>query len=434
MNVFDSPGSSREGMGMSGGAAGDCPAGTVLIVKSNLEPYRLPFYDGLQRRLARERMRLRVAVPVNRCFGREASWLVPVPGGDVRIAGRILSWQRILEYARGAQLVIAQQCARELTNYWLLALRRLHGYRLALWGHGIDFQQGWTAPVTELIKRKIFATVDYWFAYTPGVAEILRSRGYPAERICTVFKSVDTAVEFRRHQGIAVQQKHALRDSLGIRSGARVVSYCGSLYKAKRLDFLVQACRRIRCSGVDVHLLLIGDGKERERLDGMSRDETWIHLAGSAYGESKALYLASSECMAIPGIVGLAVVDAFAHECPLVTTCLPSHGPEIEYLVPGVNGMKSANNLEAFAAALRQVLSDEDLRARLRDGCRRAAANITMENMVERFAAGALAALRLPHYRRGPAPVPQAGNCHPCLQQTTQNPAAAMADRSRTTR
>lgn len=369
---------------------------TVLIVKSNLELYRLPFYTDLAVRLSRDGVCLRVAVPVSRCHGAAAPWLTPVPGGNLRIAGRVLSWQNILEHARGAQLVIAQQCARELTNYCLLALRRTCGYRLALWGHGTDFQRAWTAPVAEFIKRQIFATVDFWFAYTPGVAGIIRAYGYPPERICTVFNSVDTASEARLHRSIAGEQKRALRARLGLAPNARLVSYCGALYREKRLDFLVEACRAVRRSGLDAHLLLIGDGPERRRLEAMSGGETWIHLAGAAYGEPKALYLAASDCMAIPGVVGLAVVDAFAHQCPLVTTNLPGHGPEIEYLRPGSNGMMSPNTLEAFAAALHDVLSDEGLRVRLQEGCRRAATAITMENMVERFAAGVLEALRLP--------------------------------------
>ena len=374
----------------------DSDARKVLIVKSNLERFRLPFYSGLEKRLAQENVQLRVAVPVNRCGSCTASWLVPVRGGNIQIAGKTLSWQRVLGYARGSQLVIAQQCAQELTNYYLLALRKTCGYRLALWGHGADFQRTWTTPVTHLIKRKIFDTVDFWFAYTPGVAKIVESWGFPRDRICSVFNSVDTTTEANFHRSVTDKSKVALRAAFGMMPGAKLVSYCGALYKAKRLDFLVNACKVVRNAGIDLHLVVIGDGAERARLERTSRDEKWIHVAGAASGERKALYLAASECMAIPGVVGLAVVDAFAHECPLITTSARGHGPEIEYLEDGINGIKTADNIDPFAESLVRVVTDEQLKLRLRQGCRDAAALITMENMIERFAIGVMKALRVP--------------------------------------
>jgi L-malate glycosyltransferase len=39
--------------------------------------------------------------------------------------------------------------------------------------------------------------------------------------------------------------------------------------------------------------------------------------------------------MLMPGLVGLAVLDAFADGIPRVTTVIEYHSPEIEYLVPG---------------------------------------------------------------------------------------------------
>ncbi|MBZ5697615.1 MAG: glycosyltransferase family 4 protein [Acidobacteriia bacterium] len=368
----------------------------MLIVKSNLEPFRIPFYGGLEKRLAQERIVLQVAVPLNRCGSNSESWLVPVRSGDLHFAGRTLSWQGISKYARHARLVIVQQCARELTNYWLLALRKRYGFRLALWGHGAEFQRRLTTPLTEFVKREIFASVDFWFAYTPGVAKIVESTGFPSDRICTVYNSTDTKTEVTLHRSITEEENLALRASLGMGPGAKLVCYCGGLYKAKRLDFLIDACRLARNLGTDVHLAVLGDGPEEARLAEMSREAKWIHVVGPTYGKEKALYLAVSECMTIPGVVGLAVVDAFAHECPLVTTAIVGHGPEIEYLLDGVNGLKTADSIDDYAHGIIAVLTKKQVGDRLRQGCREAASAITIENMVEHFAAGVLQTLGLP--------------------------------------
>ena len=89
---------------------------TVLIVKSALEQYRIPFFGGLQKRLADENIQLRVAVPKHRCSTYSEDWLLPVSGGDFHLLGRTLSWQAIRSCARGAHLIINSSAARELTQ------------------------------------------------------------------------------------------------------------------------------------------------------------------------------------------------------------------------------------------------------------------------------------------------------------------------------
>ena len=365
----------------------------VLIVKSNLEPFRIPFFEGLHQRLARDGIRLRVAVPVRCCAHRAEEWVAPVVSREMRLSGRKLTWQRVLAHARSAQLVIAQQCAQELTNYWLLLRRRHYGYKFALWGHGKEFQRTWSTPLTEYIKRTVFRDVDYWFAYTALVANVLEESGYPSDRIAVVNNSIDSKSEAVLHAAVSWADIRALRGQLGMAQPARLVSYCGSLYQAKRVDWLIRACAEVRRSGIDLHVAIIGDGKERAQLAAASLREPWIHVAGPLCGSEKARYLAASDCMVIPGVVGLAVVDAFAHECPLVTTRTAGHGPEIDYLIDGVNGLLTEESVAGVAGGIRALLTDAELRRRLQQGCREHAARITLENMVEQFAQGVGAAL-----------------------------------------
>ncbi|HKW67402.1 MAG TPA: glycosyltransferase family 4 protein [Terriglobales bacterium] len=368
----------------------------VLIVKSNLEPFRVPFYARLQERLAREGVELEVAVPRACCPPQRPPWLAPVWTARFSLAGKKVCWQAVSAQARRADLVIVQQVARELTNYTLLVFRRQAGFKLALWGHGTEFQRSWTTPLAQWVKWRLFSGIDYWFAYTPGVAEIVAQTGYPRERICTVFNSLDTDGEQQLRRQVTAEQSAALRRRLGMSSAARLICYCGSLYKAKRLDMLLAACQLLRASGVDLHVAILGGGAEKRSLEKLASRDPWLHLAGAIHGRAKALWLNASQCVVIPGVVGLAVVDAFVHECPLITTDIAGHGPEIEYLVDHVNGLKVSNEVSSLATAIRSVLEDATLRERLRRGCREAAAQFTLANMVEHFAAGVAAALRLP--------------------------------------
>jgi glycosyltransferase involved in cell wall biosynthesis len=373
----------------------------VLIVKSKLEPFRMPFYAQLERRLAQEAIELQVAAPARRCGQYRFAWLLPVPALEFSVAGKRICYQFVSGYAGRADLVIVQQVARELTNYALLALRSRTGFKLALWGHGTEFQRSWTNLAARPLKS-LFSTVDYWFAYAPAVAEIVAQTGYPRERICAVFNSIDTQSEQRFHALITEEKKNELRAQLGIQPGARLICYCGSLYKAKRLDFLIEACKLVRGAGSDLHLAVLGDGAEKRHLERLSAEAPWLHVVGAAEGERKALFLGVSECMAIPGVVGLAVVDAFTHECPLITTDIRGHGPEIEYLVHRANGLKVANDVSTFAEAIRSVMEDVRLKDELRRGCRQSASKLTLSNMVDHFAQGVLAALRLPEFGQVP--------------------------------
>jgi hypothetical protein len=92
----------------------------------------------------------------------------------------------------------------------------------------------------------------------------------------------------------------------------------------------------------------------------------------------------------MPGLVGLAIVDSFAAEAPIITTSVPYHSPEIEYLEDGVNGIlvRDEYSPDQFAQAVLEVLTDESLGTRLRSGCRIAAERYTNEEMVHRFANG----------------------------------------------
>ena len=370
----------------------------VLIVKSNLEPFRVPFYAHLQECLAGEGIELEVAVP--RACGpvRRPPWVAPVWAACFSLAGKKFCWQSVSSYARRADLVIVQQAARELTNYTLLAFRRRAGFKLALWGHGREFQRSWTTPLARLLKSRLFSGVDFWFAYTPGVVEIVAATGYPRQRICAVFNSLDTNSEEHSRQLVTAEQTAALRSRLGMSSAAHLICYCGSLYKAKRLDMLLEACQLLRGASVDLHLAILGAGAERESLEKLASRARWLHLAGAIQGAVKAVWLGASQCMVIPGVVGLAVVDAFVHECPLITTDIDGHGPEIEYLTDHVNGLKVGNDASSLATAIRSVLEDVSLRQSLRRGCREAASRFTLTNMVGHFAEGVLTALRLPHY------------------------------------
>ena len=54
----------------------------------------------------------------------------------------------------------------------------------------------------------------------------------------------------------------------------------------------------------------------------------------------------------MPGAVGLGILDSFALQTPMVTTTQNFHGPEIEYLENGKNGIITEDNIETYTNAI----------------------------------------------------------------------------------
>ena len=168
--------------------------------------------------------------------------------------------------------------------------------------------------------------------------------------------------------------------------------FCGAMYPEKQLDFILETCYRVKQEIPDFHMIFIGSGIEADKVEKASQQNNWIHYLGSKFGKERVLYFKVSQIQLMPYSVGLGVVDSFALETPIITTSNPFHGPEIDYLVNGINGIMTADNLEVYAAKVVETLQQKSYLS-LIEGCRASSANITLESMVNNFKEGILSCL-----------------------------------------
>lgn len=114
------------------------------------------------------------------------------------------------------------------------------------------------------------------------------------------------------------------------------------------------------------------------------------------FGTDKVPFFMFSKLCLMPGAVGLVILDAFALETPLITTNITYHGPEIDYLVDGINGIivQETEDPNSYAEQVAYLLQDKDALDKLKEGCRIAKTKYTMNEMVERFASGIIQALK----------------------------------------
>lgn len=367
----------------------------VAIIYRFLPQYRVDFFCRLREELGRDEIELQLIYGKNRDTPkqdeRDLAWAIPVRNRTVEMFHHTLLWQELPACIREAELLILLQENKIVSNYLLLTAAPLRGQKVAFWGHGLNLQ----APADALANRfkRIYSTwPDWWFAYTSKVARLVADMGFPQERITVVQNAIDTRTLARQAAAVSPEALARLRHELGIGNGP-VGLFCGGMYKEKRIDFLLEACRLIRQAIPKFEVVFLGAGPDAVKIKEAVAEHRWMHYVGPKFDDERAPYFKLADVFLMPGLVGLAVLDCLATELPLVTTSYPFHSPEIEYLENGVNGLMAENSLGAFVSETVRVLNSKMLQERIRCGCREAAERYTLEAMVSRFAGGVRQAL-----------------------------------------
>src|SRR5579864_3846757 len=373
----------------------------VLIIEAQIKQYRVPFYERLHAALSDAGIQLRVAYsdpsPVE-ATKKDTSDLPNEYGLKVKgywFVPERLVYQAVFRELLRADLTIVDQGNRFMWNHILLPLSRAGLMRVAFWGLGENRQTG-QLRLSAWYRRKTLNWVSWWFAYTSGTARYLVQNGVPASKITAVQNAVDTS-EIRNYvESMSVQERVSARNRLGIPASAPVGIFCGMLDKVKSVPFLISAAKLIREQLPEFHLLVVGGGPEQASIQSSVQDTPWIHLMGPRFGSEKSELIAISDLFLMPGRVGLVILDAFAGGLPLLSTRLSIHGPEMEYLEEGVNGLVSEPDVSVFADMATSLLCDREELNRLRMGARVAGAKYTIENMAANFCSGILECLGRP--------------------------------------
>lgn len=371
---------------------------TVVVTQLRLTHYRVAFFEDLRRELDARGIRLILlhGQPDPSEIGKRdegnIEWAVRVKNRYWQVARKYLAWQPLPSELRSADLIVITQENRILSNYLHILRRYIAGSKVAFWGHGANLQSQDCNGIKERFKRWTTNHVDWWFAYTQMSAELVAASGFPVRRITVLNNAVDTSDLQRQRQTVTPEDTQALREYLGF-GGGPVGVFVGSLYADKRLDFLFASAEAIRRDVPDFHLLIMGDGQERDKVQAWCATHPWARWVGARFGREKAAYVSVAQVMLNPGLVGLGILDAFVCGVPMLTTDCGIHSPEIAYLNNGHNGVMTENDLESYVDACVRLLRDPDALSRLRTGCAASVTEYTVENMARRFAEGVVRVL-----------------------------------------
>ena len=252
----------------------------------------------------------------------------------------------------------------------------------------------WKSRLQLSIDRYLARRSARIVANSQGVQEFYVACGLPAEK----FEVIPNGV-------LPPAPSAATRDEilaeLGLPAKARLVGLVGRLWPQKRVKDAIWAADSLSVMRDDVHLLVIGDGPDRDRLVRF-RDQSQVvevvHFLG--HREDVPRLLPHVEVLWSPSAYegqSNAILEAMALGIPVVATDIPGtrdlvvHG-ETGFLIPATDRAARATTVNRDVAAglaryTNQLLDDPPLARRLGEaGRRRILEEFRVETMVQRYA------------------------------------------------
>jgi glycosyltransferase involved in cell wall biosynthesis len=251
-------------------------------------------------------------------------------------------------------------------------LLRLSGAQGAIpW---IAFHHGYTWPD---FRARIYNQLDRWSLRAasrvitvsrPFQQELVRM-GVRRTRIEVVHNAIDPGwgARWTREAG------EALRKELGVASGSKVALIVGRLSREKDHLTLLRALAAIRSAGLPLHLIIVGDGPERLRIEHAAKEfalTPFVSLVGQRpsaepYYNIADVAVLSSRSEGSPN----ALLEAMAAGVPAVATAV---GGVPEIVEDGVSALLvKPRDAGGMANAITSLLNDVDRRRLLEENARR---------------------------------------------------------------
>lgn len=148
--------------------------------------------------------------------------------------------------------------------------------------------------VARFLESFLYRRADHLLVNSPAYQEYLICKGVDARKISLIPNGVDAELFDPLDKGLGFRKEYGLE-------GKFVITYAGALGMANDIDVLVKAADLLRLRN-DIHILIVGDGKERSRLEGEANRMGLpnVTFTGSFAKSRMANVLAASDaCVAI---------------------------------------------------------------------------------------------------------------------------------------
>lgn len=252
------------------------------------------------------------------------------------------------------------------TNALGLLLKRLWPMRLVTTVHGW-VQQTSRTPLYYRIDQLCLPRYERVICVSDDLLEECLRVGVPARNCVLLENGIDTGEYTRR------QTREDAKAALGFPATGLLVGAVGRLSGEKGFDVLIRSIHRLVSRGLDVRLVIVGEGGERQKLEALIREldlGARVTLAGwqadvRGYFEAMDVFALSSLREGLPNVL----LEAMALDVPVVSTRVNG----VPRLVQdGRNGfLVNAGDLDGLTTALAGLLKNDGLRELFRAAGRR---------------------------------------------------------------
>jgi len=216
------------------------------------------------------------------------------------------------------------------------------------------------------IERRIWRSADAVLPVTAVLAEMLRQAGVPAERITVIQNGVGPEFLAPDISGAAVRRRHGIE-------GRIVLGFTGFMREWHRLDQVIDLLARR--GGLDLHLLLVGDGPVLATLKRQAADlgvADRVTFTGLVPREAIVEHVAAFDIALQPHVVPYASPLKLFEYMALGRAIVAPSTPNIrEVLVDGETALLfDPADPRGFQAAIERLGGDGALRRRLGDAAR----------------------------------------------------------------
>jgi glycosyltransferase involved in cell wall biosynthesis len=228
----------------------------------------------------------------------------------------------------------------QAVSAWLVAVLRRRPFLLEirdLWPEfGIEMgvlTNPLLIAMSRWLERFLYARATHLMVNSPAYVDYLIGKGIPAQKITLVPNGVDPAMFDPLARGEALRQEFGLE-------GKFVAIYAGALGLANDIPTILRAADRLR-QHPNLHILLVGDGKERPKLEAMASQ---MHLTNLTFvgprpkAEMPDVLAAADACLAT------------LQDIPMFRTTYPNK--VFDYMAAG------RPTVLAIDGVIRQVLDD----------------------------------------------------------------------------
>ena len=331
----------------------------LAIIQPYLPSYRVAFFDQLSSQLADEGIRLSVMSPAPAgdlalrldTVDRSPGWHTTIPDRSIKVGNKQLA--RTLRSSQLKQYdgIVGGVLGTSIDNYTALISKLLlrRPLKVGLWGHIDTF----TTPGNKVdlaLERIQMRFADQVFAYTSRGRDFAVNSGIPADKVTTVFNTIDSTELMLAVQDLSPEQvsNFAAQHSL---DPHKTLSYIGGLDQSKNIGLLAEILDHLWAHDRQIKVLIGGRGAD-EALLNRSASRGQVVKLGRVAAQEKAVMAANSFALLNPGRVGLVAVDALALKLPVYTSIWPFHAPEIDYLTEGESVHFCRPHAEDFAGKL----------------------------------------------------------------------------------